>query len=107
MCSVNEDKHDNVNHPKHYKETSLECIETMIIAFGAEAVAMNCCINCYKYLFRYMSKNGIEDLKKANWYLNKCKEIQCDYHINLPKQFGDLKVILKQHLLKAGIENEE
>ena len=107
MCSVNEIKHDNVNHPKHYKQTSLECIETMIIAFGAEAVAMNCCINCYKYLFRYTSKNGIEDLKKAKWYLNKCWEIYMDYEIDLPKQYYELEKILEQHLKKAGIENEE
>lgn len=25
----------------------------------------------YKYLYRYKEKNGIEDLKKARWYLNK------------------------------------
>lgn len=96
---------DNVNHPKHYKETSMECIETMIIAFGAEAVAMNCCINAYKYLFRYTSKNGIEDLNKAKWYLNKCWEIYMDYEIDLPKQHCELEKILEQHLEKVGKTN--
>ena len=98
MCSVNENKYDNVNHPKHYKETSLECIETMIIAFGAEAVSMNCCINAYKYLFRYTCKNGFEDLKKAEWYLNKCLNINKDYGVRLPVQYKELRVTLNHHL---------
>lgn len=97
--------HDNVNHPKHYSETSLECIDIMIISFGADAVAMNCCINCFKYLFRYESKNGIEDLNKARWYLNKCWEIYLDYEIDLPKQYCELEKILEQHLKKAGEQN--
>ena len=97
--------HDNVNHPKHYSESSLECIDIMIIAFGADAVSMNCCINCFKYLFRYESKNGIEDLNKARWYLNKCWEIYLDYEIDLPKQYYELEKILEQHLKKAGEQN--
>ena len=28
-----------------------------------------------KYLWRYRYKNGIEDLKKAQWYLNKLIEV--------------------------------
>ena len=96
-----------VNHPQHYQECSMECIETMIIAFGAMETMKWCCITAYKYLFRYTSKNGIEDLKKAKWYLNKCWEIYMDYEIDLPKQYYELEKILEQHLKKAGIENEE
>ena len=65
-------KHDNVNHPKHYEgSTSLECIEAMQIAFGTEAVIDFCKCNAFKYLWRYKNKNGIEDLKKANWYCER------------------------------------
>ena len=33
--------------------------------------------NIVKYLWRYRYKNGVEDLKKAQWYLNKLIEV-CD-----------------------------
>lgn len=65
-------QHDNVNHPKHYEgSTSLECIEAMQIAFGTEAVIDFCKCNAFKYLWRYKNKNGLEDLKKANWYCER------------------------------------
>ena len=63
---------DMVNHPKHYiSETGLETID-VIKAFtsdlkGIEAVDTG---NILKYMCRWKHKNGIEDLKKARWYLN-------------------------------------
>ena len=32
--------------------------------------------NIVKYVTRYKDKNGVEDLKKARWYLNKLIEIE-------------------------------
>ena len=63
---------DNVNHPKHYVRNGLETID-VIEAFtsnltGYEAV---CTGNALKYLCRWKEKNGIEDLKKAEWYLKR------------------------------------
>ena len=63
---------DNVNHPKHYKsESGLETID-VIEAFtsdlkGIEATDTG---NILKYICRWEHKNGLEDLKKAQWYLN-------------------------------------
>lgn len=63
---------DMVNHPKHYiSETGLETID-VLEAFtsdlkGIEAVDTG---NILKYMCRWKHKNGIEDLKKARWYLN-------------------------------------
>lgn len=60
---------DNINHPKHYSETvpGFECIEV--------AQHFNFCLgNVIKYVWRADAKGGIEDLKKAQWYLNR--EIQ-------------------------------
>lgn len=63
---------DNVNHPKHYKsESGLETID-VIEAFtsdlkGIEATDTG---NILKYICRWKHKNGLEDLKKAQWYLN-------------------------------------
>lgn len=88
---------ENINHPKHYTECSLECIDAMQIAFGEATVYSFCLCNAFKYLWRYQSKNGIEDLKKAEWYLNKAKEMQCfDDDITL----SNLYSILKKHISK-------
>lgn len=71
-------KHDAVNHPSHYTQGEVECIDAIASACinkqGIEAV---CAANIIKYLWRYESKNGIEDVKKAQWYLQKLiKELE-------------------------------
>ena len=64
---------DNINHPEHYKtENGLETID-VIEAFteglqGGEATNTG---NVLKYMCRWKKKNGLEDLKKAQWYLNR------------------------------------
>lgn len=62
---------DNVNSPKHYTECSLECIEVMQVAFGVQATFNFCILNAFKYLWRYDHKNGLEDIRKARWYLQR------------------------------------
>lgn len=62
---------DNVNNPKHYTQGDIECIDAMKSAFGVENVMIFCKINAFKYLWRAECKNGIEDIRKAQWYLNK------------------------------------
>lgn len=61
---------DNVNHPHHYNNSParcecgrrIECIDiTRYMGFNLG--------NAVKYLWRYADKNGLEDLKKARWYL--------------------------------------
>ena len=63
---------DVVNHPPHYTQGGIECIDAIKAATvgktGIEAVAV---ANVVKYLWRYEEKNGLEDVKKAKWYLNK------------------------------------
>lgn len=67
----------NVNHPKHYASASngIECIDAIEAAterlLGLEAV---CTGNILKYIWRWKDKNGVEDLKKAKWYLEKLIE---------------------------------
>lgn len=69
---------DNIN-PNHYKsQCSLECIDTMRVAFGDRYVFIFCCMNAYKYMWRYENKNGDEDLKKAEWYLDYAKNLYPD-----------------------------
>lgn len=66
---------DNVNHPAHYETGKFECIEVMIETQGVEAVKHFCLCNAFKYLYRAERKNGLEDIKKAIWYLNKYVEL--------------------------------
>lgn len=63
--------HSTVDHPNHYQNAGgRECIEEMRLMFGDEAVRHFCMLNAYKYRFRAGKKNGEEDLKKANWYID-------------------------------------
>ena len=66
---------DIVNNPPHYNQTGIECVEAIAAATddGFEYYLQG---NILKYLWRYRYKNGIEDLKKAQWYLNKLIEIK-------------------------------
>ena len=62
------DEEDMVNHPPHYNKYGVECIDALRAATG-EGFEYYLQGNVMKYLWRYRYKNGIEDLKKANWYL--------------------------------------
>lgn len=66
---------DNVNHPTHYNHGKYECIDVMIDTFGKQAVADFCKCNAFKYQWRAEQKNGIEDYKKADWYIKKYIEL--------------------------------
>lgn len=71
-----ENSESRVAHPAHYQTSNgLETIDVME-AFtedmaGYEAV---CTSNVLKYICRWKKKNGLEDLKKAEWYLKRLIE---------------------------------
>lgn len=66
-----------VDHPDHYKHGSFETIEEMLLLFSKEEVIAFCKINAYKYKARAPFKGNMEeDLKKADWYLAKVKELE-------------------------------
>ena len=57
---------DPVNRPKHYTSKAIEVIDII------EAWDMNFRLgNVIKYVLRHADKNGLEDLKKARWYLDR------------------------------------
>lgn len=74
---INEEykKTDMVNHPSHYKQFGREVIDTMQGMSTPEEFKGYLKLNAVKYLSRYQGKNGIEDLDKAIWYINKLKEV--------------------------------
>lgn len=66
---------EQVNHPNHYNQGQYECIAVMESIYGIEAT-MNFCLLCaFKYTWRTNDKDGIQDIDKAIWYLNKYKEL--------------------------------
>jgi len=60
---------DNVNNPAHYGTGSIECIEYIKDFLTDEELIGYYRGNVAKYLHRWRYKNGLEDLKKARWYL--------------------------------------
>ena len=70
-----ENEPDNVEHLAHYETGKFECIDVMCETQGVDAVIDFCICNGFKYLYRHKRKNGVEDLKKARWYLNKAIEL--------------------------------
>lgn len=63
---------DMVNHPPHYiSETGLETIDVIeAFTFDLKGIEATDTGNILKYICRWKGKNGLEDLKKAQWYLN-------------------------------------
>lgn len=63
---------DMVNHPSHYTQGGIECIDALEAATinlkGIEAV---CTANAIKYLWRWKEKGGVEDLEKSKWYIDR------------------------------------
>ena len=63
------DKADPIN-PSHYKQGGIECIEAIKAATG-EGFIGYVWGNVLKYLWRWPKKGGVDDLKKARWYLDR------------------------------------
>lgn len=65
-------KHDAVNHQTHYCQGGIECLDAIDAAVtglsGMEAV---CTGHVIRYIWRWKHKNGLQDLQKARFYLNK------------------------------------
>lgn len=64
--------HDAVNHPKHYTQGGIECIDAIAAAtINKQGIEAACVANIIKYLWRYEAKNGAEDVNKARWYIDR------------------------------------
>lgn len=69
--SMQRGKSNAVDHPSHYQsETGLEVIDVIeAFTFDLKGVEGFDTGNILKYVCRWKSKNGLEDLKKAKWYI--------------------------------------
>ena len=73
---------DPVNSPKHYTQGDMEVI-TAIEGLGLDYHQGN----VLKYVSRYRYKNGVEDLKKARWYIDRLIYIEEQRAINTIRSY--------------------
>lgn len=66
---------DVVNHPPHYTDGGIECIEAIEAALTPEEYRGYLKGNIQKYVWREKHKGGTESLKKAQWYLDRLIQI--------------------------------
>ncbi len=59
---------DVVNKPKHYNQGDIECIDAIEAMLTHEEFVGYLRGNSLKYRWRFRYKNGVEDLRKAEWY---------------------------------------
>lgn len=80
--NMDENVPDMVNHPQHYTQGGIECIDALKAAtVGKRGIEAVCVANVIKYLWRYEEKNGIEDIRKAKWYIERLlKELEESQH---------------------------
>lgn len=72
MYDINGKEVDNVNHPSHYTQGDIECIDAIRASMSVEAFVGYLKGNVLKYLWRYESKGKpVEDLEKACWYMGR------------------------------------
>lgn len=71
-----EEKKEMVNHPSHYCQGDMECIDGLIGAFGRKEVSTFCKINAMKYIWRLGHKDDeAQEIGKIKWYLDKYLEL--------------------------------
>lgn len=71
---------ENVNHPNHY-QGKIEVIDYLDDKLGEHAEGFYIG-NVIKYVSRYKGKNGLEDLDKAFWYLNRLIKLKKGDNVN-------------------------
>lgn len=69
-------QNDVVNHPDHYNGYAREVIDSICGLCNEAEFKGYLKGNVIKYIARYEMKNGAEDLEKAQWYLEKLKEVE-------------------------------
>ena len=73
---MNDEIHDLVNSPSHYcKGNGVECIDAIDAAISdLGGIEGHYTASALAYLWRWKSKGGVQDLKKARWYLDRLIE---------------------------------
>ena len=70
--TLSDPQSDPVNHPSHYTQGKVECIDAMEQVFGVEAVKNYCLLAAFKYAWRRKDKDNEEqDTRKMLWYFDR------------------------------------
>ena len=88
---------DNVNNPPHYKDKHVH----LVLDFEPITILKDlpfCKGNAIKYVLRYKNKNGLEDLKKAEYY------IKADHGIAKP---GNIETLVITEYLKKLLQTQK
>ena len=74
-CEETENK-DNIVSPNHYmSDNGIEVFDVQeAFIHELKGMSANYWCNIVKYILRFQRKNGVEDLKKARYYLDKLIE---------------------------------
>lgn len=80
---------DAIN-PSHYKQGSIEFIDALEIVLAPEEFRGFLKGNAMKYLWREKKKQGIEDLRKAKWYLDRL--VDCNQLAEVAGAIADLPI---------------
>lgn len=70
---------DLINHPNHYETGKMECFDVILESQGLVAAMDFCAANALKYIYRHRRKKGVEDMRKAKWYIDKWIELAEEY----------------------------
>jgi hypothetical protein len=81
-----EQAEDPAINPGHYKDGKYELIDVMFDKMGTQAVNDFMWGSIIKYIFRFKKKNGLQDLLKAQWYLNKLIKTTKEEEANVGKE---------------------
>lgn len=71
-------KDDVIKSPAHYTQGKIECHQAVREALGDDGYCSWCIGNIFKYLWRHKYKNGIEDLEKAQQFLDMMMRVKKD-----------------------------
>jgi len=72
--AMREDEKDNIN-PDHYKiSDGVQCIDFIEASMTKDEFRGYLRGNILKYIFRCYKKNGIEDIRKSEWFIKKLIE---------------------------------
>lgn len=87
-----------VDDPDHYRHSTFEVIDEMVLAFGIDATITFCVLNAWKYRARAPYKGKLEqDMEKADRYMQYAHDLQ----LIKAKQCGEFGVA-KLPLLKSS-----
>ena len=74
--SVNSVENEDNVHPKHYQlPGGMQVVDVEQAVFGREALMEHCLCSATEYILRHKRKNGIEDIRKAHWWIEKYLEL--------------------------------